>query len=140
MGGMSPDRAGVAFLGMRLLVGATFALFPRFALRHWLGEEEPTADTLVTLRAMGARDVALGAGGIAAARSGSGARPWLLAAAWSEGADALAVATVRHDAAPHQRSLASNGPAALAVIGFLLARRAGTHPSRPAPRPPRTRS
>ncbi len=51
------------------------------------------------------------------------ARGWLLAAALSEATDALAVLAVARQLPTAQRTEAAACPAALAVIGFALARR-----------------
>ena len=108
---------------MRLVIGATFALVPQLAQRGWLGVGSGAVTGSVPLRAMGARDVALSVGTLAADRARSDVRPWLLAAAWSEAADALAVVAVARHLPPVQRVVASAGPASLAGLAVTLARR-----------------
>ncbi len=110
---------------MRFLVGATFASLPSLAQRLWLGTTITTGEpTSVPLRAMGARDMALSAGALAAGRAGSNPGAWLLTAALSEAADALAVVAVARQLPMAQRTVAAAGPAMLAVVGLALARRA----------------
>ncbi len=124
---MNLDAAARAYVLMRLLVGATFASVPSLAQRLWLGTTITTDGdhiSAVPLRTMGARDVALSAGALAAGRARSDPSAWLLAAALAEAADALAVLAVARQLPRAHRMVAAAGPAVLAVVGFALARRA----------------
>ena len=109
-----------AFLVMRLVIGAAFALAPQLAQRRWLGSRSDSGTGSVSLRAMGARDVALSVGALAATRRGGDARPWLLAAGFSEAADSLAVLAVATQLSPRQRVIAAGGPALLAVAAVTI--------------------
>ena len=85
------DRSGLTATGM-LRVGVGAALLARPAtLPKALGVDSVTARQVRWLSAMlGARDLALGAGLVHAARTKRDPRPWLLAAAFSDAVDALA--------------------------------------------------
>lgn len=112
---MSARRRREALLLFRLVAGATFAVAPQLAQRRWLGSTSPGGKDVVSLRAMGARDVALSLGALAALRRGDDVRPWLWAAGFSEAADSLAVLTMARPLPASQRVIAAGGPALLAA-------------------------
>ena len=118
---MTRDAAVRAFLLARLGTGAVYAAAPGPAVRGWLAAPPGTVDE-VPLRAMGARDVALSLGGLAA----SDPRPWLRAAAVAEAADALAVLLVARRLPRRQAVVAVVGPALLAALAYVLVGRSGS--------------
>ena len=117
---MTGDGAARAFLLARLAVGVVFAAAPGTAGRGWLGVPPGSTTDEVPLRVMGARDVALSLGGLAA----DDQRPWLRAAAVAETADALAVLLVARRLPARQRVVAVAGPALLAAVAGALGGRA----------------
>ena len=56
----------------------------------WIGEDAKRDSVAVVLRAVGARDVALALGTLAARRSGGPLKPWLLAATLADATDLFA--------------------------------------------------
>ncbi len=82
-------RGAVALSAARVAVGVTALAFPAVVARPWVGAEGDGLAGKVLGRALGARDLALGLGTLAALRDGP-ARAWLAAAALS---DAFDVAT-----------------------------------------------
>lgn len=88
---VDPRTLAVVIGGGRTLIGVVFGAAPVPALRS-MGVDGATAARMEWLARMtAARDTVLGAGTLAAARSGRGARSWLLAGAAADAADALAV-------------------------------------------------
>lgn len=74
---------------MRVGIGLAFLVAPRWFLGKWIG---PTADTPAGLflgRMFGARDAVLGAGAVAASRTGTGMRTWALVGAAADASDAV---------------------------------------------------
>ena len=79
--------AGLISLG-RLLVGMAFIAEPKLMERGWIGKQARVPGAQVLARAVGARDLALGLGGVqAVARDDGSARPWLGAAAICDAVD-----------------------------------------------------
>jgi hypothetical protein len=73
--------AGLISLG-RLVFGVVCIANPRIMERGWIGKQARLPGAQVLSRAVGARDVALGLGGLQAVGRGDGsARPWLAGAA-----------------------------------------------------------
>jgi hypothetical protein len=97
------DRTGLTGSGViRMAIGAGLLARPT-ALPKALGVDSVTARKVGWLGAMvGARDVAIGAGLVHAARRRTDPRPWLMAALAADAADCLAftVALVRRDVRP----------------------------------------
>jgi hypothetical protein len=85
-------RSAATLIGAgRVAFGAALILAPRAVGRGWIGEAAGTAGGKVAVRAVGARDVILGLGGLVALRRGGPARGWLEAGAAADIAD-LAIA------------------------------------------------
>jgi hypothetical protein len=74
----------------RVAIGAALLLMPGRAGARWIGRLSRRPGAQVALAAVGARDVALGAGAAWSVSGGGGAKPWLLACAGSDLADLLA--------------------------------------------------
>ena len=66
-------------LALRVAYGAGLMAAPERLTLRWLGPAVGHAPTQVPLRGLGAREVLLHAGGLAAALSGGPVRPWLAA-------------------------------------------------------------
>jgi hypothetical protein len=72
----------------RLVFGVAFIAEPKLMERGWIGRQARLPGAQVLARAVGARDVALGLGGLqAVARDDGSARPWLAAGALCDAVD-----------------------------------------------------
>ena len=79
--------AGLISFG-RFLFGVVFIAQPKLMDRGWIGKQARLPGAQVLARAVGARDLALGLGGLQAVRRNDGsARPWLAAAAICDAVD-----------------------------------------------------
>src|SRR3954452_15142423 len=79
--------AGLISFG-RLLVGVAFIAEPKIMERAWIGKQARVPGAQVLARAVGARDLAVGLGGVqAVARDDGSAAPWLGAAAICDAVD-----------------------------------------------------
>jgi hypothetical protein len=79
--------AGLISLG-RLLFGVAFIAEPNLMERAWIGKQARLPGAKLLTRAVGARDLALGLGGLQAlTRNDGSARPWLVAAAVCDALD-----------------------------------------------------
>ena len=79
--------AAVISLG-RFLIGAIFIANPKIMDQAWIGKQAKLPGPQLLSRAVGARDLTLGAGGLqAAVRNDGSARPWLAAAAVCDAVD-----------------------------------------------------
>lgn len=72
----------------RFVFGVALIARPRLMERGWIGKQARLPGAQVLARAVGARDLALGLGGLqAVARDDGSARPWLAAAAACDAVD-----------------------------------------------------
>jgi hypothetical protein len=110
--------AARALAAGRVLIGATLLAAPDLAAAPWVGDDARTTGARVVVRALGARDAALGAGTLAAAGDRSQLRRWLLASAACDAADFLA--TLRGPRSP-ARSVVLILAATAAVAGGVAA-------------------
>src|SRR5918996_4822000 len=79
--------AGLISLG-RFLIGVAFIAEPKLMDRAWIGKQARVPGAQVLARAVGARDLALGLGGLqAVTRNDGSARSWLAAAALCDAVD-----------------------------------------------------
>jgi hypothetical protein len=100
----------------RVGVGAALIAAPRAVTAPWLGRAARKPATQVPVRAMGARDLAIGLGLAYAAGQGQGARPWLWAGIIADAADFAATLRARDDLP----ALGVAGIAAMAGSSVLL--------------------
>jgi hypothetical protein len=84
----------------RVVVGAGLTLAPRLAGEGWFGRESHRPAAQVAIRALGARDLAIGLGTAYTAGQGYGARPWLLAGILADATDLAATLKARDDLTP----------------------------------------
>jgi hypothetical protein len=79
----------------RLAIGAALVAKPQSQVgAGWVGgEEAKRPSTGLLFRSVGARDMALALGTLAAQRSGSPLKPWLLGATLADGVDLVATLT-----------------------------------------------
>lgn len=95
MGALQDGRvAMVALAWVRVALGTAALVAPQLAGRAWIGAGATGADRAVLVRALGGRDIALGAGAILAARRGGrrGLRTWIAMGAMSDFVDTVATA------------------------------------------------
>jgi hypothetical protein len=79
--------AGLISVG-RLVFGVAFIAEPKLMERAWIGKQGRLPGAQLLTRAVGARDLALGLGGLQAlTRNDGSARPWLAAAAVCDAVD-----------------------------------------------------
>ena len=73
-----------------MVIGATLLAAPDLAATPWVGADARTRGARVVVRALGARDAALGAGTLSAAGDRTQLRRWLVASAACDAADFVA--------------------------------------------------
>ena len=82
----------------RIAIGASLVLLPGFAGGRWIGDASRKGEVKLIIRAMGVRDLALGAGTLHALDNGEPARSWVLMGALSDlvdlGATTLAIRSI----------------------------------------------
>ncbi|MFN2561232.1 MAG: hypothetical protein ABR571_08070 [Jatrophihabitans sp.] len=120
-----PEALALQIAAGRAVIGAVILADPVRAARM-LGADTATAQRVSWLtRMLGVRDSALGVGGVAAVRQGSGAAPWILAGAVADAADAVVLAGALK--AGRVKGLGASGTvpfaAAAAVLGAATALR-----------------
>lgn len=74
----------------RILIGSALLLAPAKAAKEWLGNSAEDPATQAAVRAIGARDVALGLGVFLAIRRGRSPRGWVEAGIVADATDAVA--------------------------------------------------
>jgi ADP-ribose pyrophosphatase YjhB (NUDIX family) len=81
----------VRMMGLvRVVAGASLIVLPRLSIRFWMGADETESASLRTaVRALGARDLAIGVGQLTALDTGAPVRPWVEAAVLSDAGDAV---------------------------------------------------
>ena len=72
------QKAAVAFAAGRIAFGVGLLAAPQRVAKGWLAGDAQRPPTQVAVRGLGARDVALAAGVVLAAREGTPLRPWLV--------------------------------------------------------------
>jgi hypothetical protein len=123
----------------RFLFGVTFIAKPRVMEQLWIGKQARLPGAQLLARAVGARDLTLGIGGMQALarEDGSSARPWLAAAAVSDavdfGATLAAGPTIPRDTRNGVLAVAAAGALLSALAAAGLGRGAESGPVEPAP-------
>ena len=112
----------------RAVVGGALLAAPARAGAAWVGPEAALPSTGVMTRAMGARDLGLALGTLAALRSGSrggggGARIWLLAGVLADAADLAATLAAGRSLPPAGRNGTAVVAATATATGLALALR-----------------
>jgi hypothetical protein len=108
--------AGLISLG-RLAFGVAFIAEPKLMERAWIGKQARLPGAQLLTRAVGARDLALGLGGLqAVTRDDGSGRPWLAAAAVCDAVDFGATWTAGRGIPRQARS----GVLAVAAVFSLL--------------------
>ena len=123
--------AGLISFG-RFLFGVAFIAQPELMERGWIGKQARLPGAQVLTRAVGARDLAVGLGGVQAVARGDGsARPWLAAAAVCDAVD-FGASWAAGRGIPRQ---ARSGVLAIAGVFGVLSAIAAAGNGRPAPDP-----
>jgi hypothetical protein len=113
---MEARDVAVGFAGGRVAIGVVSLLVPGVVARAMMGADGDSGGTRLLLRVVGARDLALGAGVLAALDRGAPLRGWLRASAVADGLDAAGSLLVRH----HLRPTVFPAAAGAATVGALL--------------------
>lgn len=113
-------QAAVGIAGMRLALGIVAIAAPGLAGRAWIGTGATGRDRAVILRALGGRDIALGAGALLGTAAISELRRWAMLGAVSDLVDTAATA-VGFGALPRRRRWLVLAASAGAATGGLLA-------------------
>jgi hypothetical protein len=109
----------VSLAGGRIAIGAVSLLAPGLVGRTMTGPEGSDGGTRLFARMVGARDLGLGLGLLAALDRGAPVRGWLEASAVVDGIDAAACLLARHPIRP----TVFPGAVGLAATGALLSAR-----------------
>jgi len=97
---------------LRIAYGAALAIAPARTTRSWLGADGALPGAGVALRALGAREIVLHVGALAAVVNDAPARPWLLASIGGDCSDVAATFAARRSNLPEKAALKT-----LAVAG-----------------------
>jgi hypothetical protein len=122
-------RLLAAFISLgRFLFGVAFIAEPRLMERAWIGKQARVPGAQVLARAVGARDLTLGLGGLqAVARNDGSAQPWLAAGALCDAVD-FGATWAAGRRIPRQ---ARTGVLAIAGVSSLLSAAAAAATGRP---------
>lgn len=99
----------------RVAFGAGFIAYPPLTMRGWIGRDASRPSAVLLARALGARDLVLGAGTLASLADRSALRRWLAAGLVADGTD-FAVTLAERDALP-----AAGRVMVLAIAGGAVA-------------------
>lgn len=80
----------IGYCALRIGYALGLLAAPKRVARPWLGQAMDNSGAGVAVRGLGARDLALAAGGAFSAANGAPARPWLVACAASDAVDLTA--------------------------------------------------
>lgn len=83
-------KAATVVFGLRIAYGVGLIAAPARLGRRWLGPAAGAAPTQVPMRGLGAREIVIHAGAIAAAVQGAPLRPWLVGSIAGDLSDLLA--------------------------------------------------
>lgn len=112
-------QAAIAIAGLRIAYGLALLAAPARVTQSWLGSTAERGGGRVALRALGAREVAVHAGALAAVLTDAPVRPWLAASIAGDCADVASTFAAGSDL-PDVSPLAT-----LAVAGASAALTAG---------------
>ena len=113
--------AGLQAAG-RILLGSGLAAAPSLVAGSWVGAvaDKPGGRALAT--GLGARDVAIALGTVAALRSGHGAAPWLRAGMLADAADLVATLRARDGLSPLTVPVVATMAGGSVILGAWLQR------------------
>ncbi len=118
---MGPRGVAIGLSLGRAVLGGALLVSPAKAAAVWIGPEAALTAPQVMTRAMGARDVGLGLGTLAAVR-GDGVRPWLAACVLADATDLVATAIAGRALPPAGRAGTMALAAGATVTGLALMR------------------
>jgi hypothetical protein len=107
----APRRIATTLLALRIAYGAALVVAPARLTRTWLGPAGGQGPTQVGVRGLGARELLIHTGALAAAVGGRPLRPWLAASIAGDVTDVVSTVVAR-DELPDRSPLAT-----LAVAG-----------------------
>ena len=108
-----------ALLAFRIAYGAALLAVPDRVTRRWLGDTARRPGGRVSLRALGARELALHAGALRATLTGERVRPWLAASLAGDLSDVAATTAARQglpDRSAPATALVAGGSALLTAL------------------------
>ncbi|MDV6014267.1 hypothetical protein [Haloechinothrix sp. LS1_15] len=115
---------------LRIIVGVFALIAPNRLTTLWVGRIRPREASVVLGRALGARDVAIGAGTLASSLSDRPVSSWIVAGGSADAVDALVTATAWRRLPRKRRVLvllaAGGGTAAAGMLLPLVERTEGT--------------
>ncbi|MDQ3879008.1 MAG: hypothetical protein M3290_11760 [Actinomycetota bacterium] len=118
---LDPRELATLLSGTRFALGALLFLMPSRSAKLWSDEGGDSSAAVVASRGMGARDMALGLGGLLALANDKPARGWIEAAAFSDLMDTVSTA-MSFRRLPRGRALLMGATAAgAAMLGMQLA-------------------
>jgi hypothetical protein len=118
-------RGAMTVAAGRVALGAVALAWPAVPARPWVGTAADDVAARVFGRALGARDLALGLGALAASGRPDGAGPWLAAGALSDALDVAASVSSWRELPRVSRwlvVLSAGGAAAVGAAGALVGR------------------
>lgn len=119
---MNAQKLALFVGALRLGIGSALLVAPKFAGSIWIGENGGGKGVDVFARAIGARDVVLGARTLSAVRAEAPARHWLKLGFAADAADAVATA-LAFKTLPNSRRIAMPLIAgAVAAAGYVAAK------------------
>ena len=118
---MNPQKLALFVGALRLGIGSALLVAPKFAGGIWIGENAGGKGIDVFARAIGARDVVLGARTLSAVRAESPSRHFLKLGFAADAADAVATALAFKSLSPGRRLAMPLIAGAVAAIGYAAA-------------------
>jgi hypothetical protein len=104
----------------RIAIGAGLLAAPRLAARLWVGGHSRETSARLFARAVGARDVAIGAGTLLALAEGAPARRWLQAGLLADATDLGATLAAGRELPPAARALVASIAGTATLLGLRL--------------------
>jgi hypothetical protein len=118
---MGPRDLAVSLAGGRIAIGVVSLLAPGLVGRTMMGPRGDLGGTRFVLRVVGARDLALGIGVLAALDRDAPVRGWLRASAVVDGLDAAGCLVARHHLRPNVFPAAAGAATGGALLSGWLA-------------------
>jgi hypothetical protein len=104
----------------RIAIGAGLLAAPGLAARLWVGGHARETSARLFARAVGARDIAIGAGTLIALADGAPARRWLQAGLLADAADLGATLAAGRELPRETRALAGSIAGGATLLGLRL--------------------
>ena len=118
---MEARDLAVALAGGRIAIGVVSLVVPGVVGRAMMGPDGDSGGARLFLRVVGARDLALGIGVLAALDRNAPVRGWLRASAVADGLDAAGILLARHQLRPTVFPAAAGAATAGALLSGWLA-------------------